>query len=191
MPYDKPALRGAVTDAIRLGCDPLLEPMHRRLVDYGLCWLRAGGDTQIVRRQIIQHTPGDAEDPENLSIVPTNYRDPDPDRKARQWTRIEIDNAGKLHSRIIRLPLKVHALTIQVFYSETCAAEWASVLPNQKADILRDLTFWPSAPYGVNARLRRYGAETGQKVPPIRADEFVPIMLRGIRMLVNGERMTG
>jgi hypothetical protein len=169
--------------------DQALEAMHLRLVDYGLCWLRGGAsDVQIIRREIIGAEPGDPEDASRMRIVSTSYRDPDLDRQSRFWTPAEIKAAARLHSRIIRLPLKVHGITIMVFYGETCAEDWRWREPNNKAKILRDLTFWPSKPYGVNARLARYGRETGQRMAPIRPDEFLPTMLRAVRILVNGDR---
>lgn len=192
MPYEKSQ------EALSTFGDAALEPMHETLRDYGLCYLRGGAsDTETIRREIVQHEPGDknpktglSDDPAKLRILPTNYREPDLSRKpTRKWTGIEVEKFARLHSRIIRLPLIVHSLTIQVFYRESCAAEWADIPPSEKADILRDLTNWPSRPYGVNARLRRYNSETGQKVAPIRSDEFLPIMLRAVRLLVNQERM--
>lgn len=162
--------------------DPALEPLHERLVDYGQCWIRDGSPQGLARLDTVK-VKG-----EDDRIVATTYRDPDPDKRPRQWTRPEIEAAGRLHSRIIRLPL-VHSLTIQVFYGEASAEYWWSIEPDEKVRILRDLTTWPKRPYGVNPRIAHYTRATQDWVPPIRPAEFLTIMLRGMRILVNSERM--
>jgi len=184
MPYETTALRG---DVPTFGI-PELEPLHLELLDYGLCMLRGN---QSTRMELVQVLPGDPDDPANCRIVTTHYRESDPlaQKRERDWTGAEIEDARNLHRRIIRLPLKAHSLTIMVFYGEACAAGWGKLEPHVQRQIIRDLTYWPSKPYGVNARLRNYARETGQEYVPIREADFMPIMLRGMRILMNSERM--
>lgn len=160
------------------------EAMYRRLVDWGLCWLRAG-ESGIEPSTIIK-IKIDGED-ERIERVP--YRDPDPDKRPRQWSRAEIDAAGRLHSRVIRLPRVVHRVVLQVFFAETVAAYWHEIEPNSRRGMVQDLTQWNGKPSGVNARLRVYNRECGASEPLIRPDHFEPILNRGVRLLCNNERV--
>lgn len=158
------------------------EAMYKRLVDWGLCWLRAG-ESGIEASTIIK-IKVDGED-DRFERVP--YRDPDPDQRPRQWSRAEIDAAGRLHSRVIRLPRVVHRIVLQVFFAETIAEFWSYVDPNARRDMVRDLTQWNANPPGVNARLRTFNRACGASEPLIHADDFEPILRRAVKMLCNNE----
>lgn len=157
--------------------------MYARLVDYGLCWLRGvGRDERSAHADVIQLKG------EDDRIVMTTYTDPDPDRKPRTWSMPEIQAAGRLHSQIIRLPL-AHNLCVQVFFNETCAEGWEDIGPREREQILRDLTFWPSKPYGLNARILRANRAWGTHVQPIHPTKFMPMLREAILMLHNRERV--
>lgn len=163
--------------------------MYAELVRWGLCWLRAGGG-RTSRFDIVQVLAGDAkEDPAKLRIVASDYVDPpDPaDDRPIQWTKPEIERAGRLHSRVIRLPLQ-HRLVLQVYFNETVARFFDDLMPDKQAAVVRDLTHWRGEPLGVNARIARFNRTTGAHERGIRTDEFIPIRDRGIRMLANQER---
>ena len=153
-------------DTVELQCDYAFSAMHARLLDYGLCWIRGphGRLTQIIEWE-------------------SNVR---PER--REWTQPEIESAGRLHSRIIRMPLQT-SLVLQVFYGEAVAHDWDTIRPEIQYKILRDLTFWPSHPKGVNPRIDKANRECGTNVSRIRECDFMAIRDRGIRMLCNGDRM--
>ena len=156
--------------------------MYLRLVDYGLCWLRGAGRAERIAHADVIRLKG-----ENDRIVMTTYTDPDPDRKPRVWSMREIEAAGRLHSAVIRLPL-AHNLCVQVFFNETCAENWDKIIGRDREQILRDLTLWPSRPYGLNARIRRANAACGTHVQPIHPTHFLPLLHDAILMLRNRER---
>lgn len=169
--------------------------MHDRLVKWGLCWLRGGGgDVKLSRPQLIEVEPRkDGEDgvrPEDCRILMTTYRDPDPNHKPTFWTPAQISAAELLHSRVIRLPLLTHRLTLQVFYADWRAAEWYKLDSDEQAKIIRDFTVWRSAPFGVNARIDHYNRECGTRVAPINPRQFMPAMSEAIGLLIKGERTT-
>lgn len=140
--------------------------MHARLLDYGLCYIRGGKGRTA---QIIEW-------------------DSDVRLERREWSQPEIDAAGRLHSRIIRMPLQ-HSIVTQVFYGETVAHYWDEIAPDAKAKILQDLVRWPKSPKGVNARITDANRGWNTNVSGIRPDQFMDIRNRAIAMLVNGERM--
>lgn len=169
------------------------EAMYKRLVDYGLCYLRAG-TTGMVPVTIIKIKVEGEDD----RFERVHYRDPEPDKKPRQWSMLDIEKAARLHSRIIRLPRVVHRMVIQVFFNETVAEGWHKIDPQTKTpvidprakpDVLRDMTNWNGQPKGVNARLRDYNADQKQSEPLIHWTQFEPILHRGIKILCNNERM--
>lgn len=142
--------------------------MYERLVIYGLCYLRSGEGRH---KKIIE------------------WQDWARDRYIKRvWTGSEIDEASRLHSRIIRLPLR-HNLVLQVFFGEACAADWAEIDIDKQELIIHDLTYWAGGPPGVNARIRNANREWGWNVATINEAEFLIIRDRGIRMLCNSERM--
>lgn len=157
--------------------------MYDRLVDYGLCWLRGTGRAERIAHADVIRLKG-----ENDRIVMTTYTDPDPDRKPRVWSMREIEAAGRLHSEIIRLPL-AHNLCIQVFFNETCAESWDKIVGRDREQILRDLTLWPSRPYGLNARIQRANRASGTHIQPIHPTHFLPLLHDAILMLHNRERV--
>lgn len=140
--------------------------MYERLVEYGLCYLRSGPGRH---KRILEWET-----------------DRLPER--RQWTAPEIEAAGRLHSRIIRLPLR-HNLVLQVFFVESCAGFWPELKPELQELIIHDLTYWSGGPPGVNARIRNANRECGYTVPTITPEQFLLIRDRAIRMLCNGERI--
>ncbi len=144
----------------------LFSRMYARLVDYGLCYLRsgAGRNTQIIRWE--------------SDITP----------ERREWSRPEIEAAARLHSRIIRLPLR-NNLAIQIFFNESCASFWSDIHPDKQKQIIRDLTLWPSGPPGMNARIKNANRDSGGQVMPIHPEEFIAVRDRGIQMLCNGEAL--
>lgn len=174
--------------------DPALEPWHLQLVDYGLCWLRGGErDVDSMHGELIQKLPGDknkrtglSDDPSKLRVITTGYHDPD-EEPPTYWSQPQIERAGRLHARIIRLPLMAHTLAIQIFYGDAAAKEWPKLPPDEKEKLLRDFVFWPGPPYGINARLKRAGDSRRLGSP----NEFLPLLLRAIRILMNGDRMKG
>lgn len=185
-PPQQPAVRADVYAAIRAQYGNDYAAMYRRLVDWGLCWLNAGESGRVPQTIIKIKVEGEDD---RYEVV--HYRDPDPDRKPRQWTRVEIEAAGRLHSRVIRLPRVEHRIVLQVFFNEYAAEYWHLIDPRAKDDMLRDLTNWNGTPKGVNARLRDYNAECGQNEPLIHWTQFEPILERGIRILCNNERLLG
>jgi hypothetical protein len=143
-------------------------PMYARLVEYGLCYLRSGEGRH---KRIIE------------------WQDWARDRYIKRvWTGAEIEAAARLHSRIIRLPLR-HNLVLQVFFNESCASYWPKLEPDKQDEIIADLTLWTGGPPGVNVRIHNANREWGWNVAPIRPEEFIPIRDRGIRMLCNGEKV--
>lgn len=142
--------------------------MYERLVIYGLCYLRSGEGRH---RKIIE------------------WQDWARDRYIKRvWTGSEIEDAARLHSRIIRLPLR-HNLVLQVFFGEACAADWAKLKPELQEEIIHDLTYWSGGPPGVNARIRNANKEWGWNVPTINEFDFLLIRDRAIRMLCNSETL--
>lgn len=142
--------------------------MYARLVEYGLCYLRSGEGRH---KRII------------------DWQDWARDRYIKRvWEGCEIEAAARLHSRIIRLPLR-HNLVLQVFFNESCATYWPELRAERQELILHDLTYWSGGPPGVNARIRNANRECGWDVPTITPALFLPIRDRAIRMLCNGERM--
>lgn len=158
--------------------------MWKRLTDYGLCYLRAGSSG--IEPSTIIKIKREGEPDEYQRVA---YRDPDPDRKPRQWSRAEIDAAARLHSRVIRLPRVAHRIVLQVFFAETVAAYWSELDPEAKLPMLRDLTNWHANPPGVNARIKMYNRECAAQEAAIHWSDFEPILHRGIRILCNNERM--
>ncbi len=140
--------------------------MYARLVDYGCCFLSRsnGRNQQIIRWE--------------SDVVP----------ERREWSQPEIEAASRLHSRIIRLPLRQNLVT-QIFFNERCASFWPEIHPDKQKQIIRDLTLWPSGPPGVNARISKANRDQQWSVAPMHPAEFLPVRDRAIRMLCNGERM--
>ena len=174
-------------EVIDLGGIPETQPhgysaMYGRLVDYGLCWLRGTGKAERIAHADVIRLKG-----EDDRIVMTTYTDPDPDRKPRVWSMRDIEAAGRLHSTVIRLPM-AHNLCIQVFFNETCAENWDKIVERDREQILRDLTLWPSRPFGLNARIRRANAACGTHIQPIHPTHFLPLLEDAILMLRNRER---
>lgn len=170
--------------------------MDKRLLDWGLCYLRGGASVvDAVREDVVRsnnRTDGEA----TWKRTSTPYREADPVFERREWTQPQIEAAGRLHQRVIALPMQ-RSLVLQVFYFEEDAAYWDDLQPHEQAQRIRDMTLWKGHPLGVNPRIdehnsqlrQRYGDSVGQ-VPLIVPEAFMPIRYRAIRELVARERGT-
>lgn len=159
------------------------DAMYRRLVQWGLCWIRAGGgkDVKLARKEVVEVEPG------VHRILLTHYAEPDPDKKPRKWTPKERRAAEQLNSRVIRLPF-THRTVLQVFFTEDIAQDFDIWPTDKKIQIIHDLTHWQLRPWGVNRRIANYNRDLGLHIPTIWPSHFLPIRDEGIRMLCNQER---
>lgn len=159
--------------------------MHLRLVDWGL-WMRGGGSGQQapIREFIVLDHDGAA----RLEVK--GYREPDPNAmKPRVWSGAEVRKIELLNYRVIRLPRVHHRIVLQAFYLESSAEHWETVTPDERENIIRDLTLWPDHPPGVNARIRDYNESNAAAEHEIRPADFMPILHRAVQILCNNERM--
>lgn len=156
--------------------------MHLRLVDWGL-WMRGGGDRREVTERIVLDHDGTA----RLEVK--GYREHDPHIRPRAWTGQQGYANQLLHYRVIRLPRVHHRVVLLAFYLESSAEHWESIRPDERENIIRDLTLWPDHPPGVNARIREYNSTNAATETEIRPEDFMPILRRGVQILANGEQM--
>lgn len=155
--------------------------MHERLVEYGLCWIRGGkGKTE----QIV--VVKDANGVRKEIIIRPDW-DSDVKPPPREWARVEIERAGKLHSLILKLPLQ-HSIVVQVFYGEEVAQCWDAVRLDARPQILRDLTHWNKRPKGVNPRIADANLARHTNAPGIYHGKFMDIRDEALRMLLNLQR---
>ncbi len=159
--------------------------MHLRLVDWGLCWMRAGGsgDRAPIRESIVLDHDGKA----RLEV--RGYREQDINLKPRNWTGADIRAAELLNYRVIRLPRVHYRVVLQVFYLESSAECWEAIKADERENIVRDLTLWPDHPPGVNATIRDYNKSNAATEHEIRPADFMPILHRAVQILCNGDRM--
>lgn len=175
--------------------------MHKRLVDWGLCWLRSGGgkDDRPIVREVIHIGGGNrGEGYGEQRAVLERYSDPNPDVRPRQWARTDVDKARVLHDRVTGLPEIQQSLVLQTFYMDACAEDWHNperrLSPEMRAAIIDDLTNWRSHPKGINKRIDEYNADRRMRygaiteAAKIRPADFEPIMHLAIRHLIARER---
>lgn len=145
-----------------------VQAMHARLVEYGRCFLQGGAGRITGQRCIIDRIQDDY-------VLP-------------EWSGEQCHDALMLHRLVVRLPIR-HRLVLQVFFGERIARKWGELTPETQDEFLRDMTFWPRYPYGVNPRLANYARATSTAPERIQPRDFLPIRDRGIRMLVNAETL--
>ena len=145
--------------------DDAFQRMHERLLEWGLCFLRGGGN--IVER--------------------STYRETDPTFERRDWTQPQIEAAGRLHTQVTALPIQ-RSLVLQVFYFQEDAKWWSELQPAEQQLRVFDMTHWQGRPPGVNPRITRHNRETYDCVPPIVPEKFMAIRHKAIRELMARER---
>lgn len=171
-----------------------MESMHRRLVQYGLCFLRGGSRvSDSARQEIVAIVPGAAitgegeNDPNGKRVVTTNYAESEIQTR-RDWTQPEIDEARLLHALVNLLPIQ-RRLVVQCFYAGEYAEIWSTLGRDRQAAILYELTHWPNRPRGVNAGIDDHNKECGDHVPHIVHELYLTILHRALRELLA--RMRG
>lgn len=184
------------TNASHIAVDMAIQDMHDKLVRYGHCWLRGGkGAARIIVKVKVRDEFGRVQKDEygkdvevEQLIRPSELYPDDPKKKKREWTQNDIDAAGRLHARVIRLPMR-HAILLQVLYSDAKSEWWLDLMPDERLQHIRDLVNWNGHPRGINQRIADANKDRGTKEPPIHFLDFEGIWRRALQMLINAERM--
>lgn len=168
--------------------------MHKRLIDWGLCYLRGGASVVDAVREDRVRSNNKIKEEATWKLTSTPYREADPVFDRRQWTQPQIEAAGRLHQRVIALPMQ-RSLVLQVYYFEEHAQYWDELRPHEQAERIRDLTLWEGRPLGVNPRIKEHNCQLRHdygdgvaQVPLIVPEAFMPIRHRAIRELIARER---
>ena len=161
--------------------------MHRRLLQWGLCYLRGGAAVVDACRADIVRSNNKTGDDAEYTVTRTPYREPDPAFQRREWAQPQIDAARLLHNRVTALPIQ-RSLVLQVFYFQEDAEFWDEIGVAEQQQRIRDMTLWEGKPLGVNPRIVRHNRERYDNVPKIVPEAFMSIRHRAIRELVARER---
>lgn len=167
--------------------DDAFQRMHARLLEWGLCFLRGGGNIVDVARADIVRVNNKIGDEAVYQQTSSTYRETDPTFERHDWTQPQIEAAGRLHSRVIALPIQ-RSLVLQVFYFQEDAEFWSELRPSEQQARILDMTRWQGRPPGVNPRIERHNREQYDFVPPIVPEWFMSIRHRAIRELMARER---